>query len=135
MRYLKLLSLIVLFSGSVFSPRRVFFFFFFCHGSACPAPFPITGHALTCSHLSLIEHTCNHSPLPFISSLTSVTRGLVTRSQGCMYAALYTGHCLPVCPSVLDLVPPEETQVYVLCDCTSGFQSLLCYISYVGNPA
>ncbi len=31
--------------------------------------------------------------------------------------------------------PPEETQVYVLCDCTSGFQSLLCYISYVGSPA
>ncbi len=75
------------------------------HGSACPTPFPITAHTLTWSHLSLIEHTCNHSPLPFISSLTSVTRRLVSRSQGCMYAALYTGHCLPVCPSVLDLVP------------------------------
>ncbi len=69
-----------------------------CHGSASPAPFPITAHALTWSHLSLIEHTCNHSPLPFISSLTSVTRRLVLRSQRCMDATRYTGHCLPVCP-------------------------------------
>ncbi len=108
------------------------------HGSACPTPFPITAHTLTWSHLSLIEHTCNHSPLPFISSLTSVTRRLVSRSQGCMYAALYTGHCLPVCLSArLSWIwsPPEETQVYVQCDCTSGFQRLLCYISYVGSPA
>ncbi len=65
-----------------------------------------------------------------LQSLTSVTRRLVLRSQGCMNAALYTGHCLPWIWS-----PPEETQVYVQCDYTSGFQSLLCYISYVGSPA
>ncbi len=52
---------------------------YMCHGSACPAPFPITAHALTWSHLSLITNTCNHLPPPFISSLTSVTQQLVSR--------------------------------------------------------
>ncbi len=86
------------FNDNCFVSIDVIPFKYNCHGSACPTPFPITAHALTWSHLSLIEHTCNHSPLPFISALTSVTRRLVSRSQGCMYAALYTGHCLPVCP-------------------------------------
>ncbi len=76
-----------------------------CHRSAYPVPFPITVHALTWFHSSLIEHTCNHLPSPFISSLTSVTHRLILRLQGCMVAAHYTGHCLPVCPSILDLVP------------------------------
>ncbi len=62
------------------------------------APFPITAHALTWFHSSLIEHTCNQLPLPFISSLTSVTHRLILRLQGCMVAALYTGWCLPVYP-------------------------------------
>ncbi len=69
-----------------------------CHRSAYPAPFPITAHALTWFHSSLIEHTCNHLPSPFISSLTSVTHRLILRLQGCMVAALYTGRCLPVYP-------------------------------------
>ncbi len=42
--------------------------------------------------------------------------------------------CLSARPSWI-LSPPEETHVYVPRDCTSGFQSLLCYISYVGSPA
>ncbi len=75
-----------------------------CHGSAYPAPFPITAHALTWFHSSLIEHTCNHLPSPFISSLTSVTHRLILRLQGCKVAALYTGQCPPVCPSILELV-------------------------------
>ncbi len=76
-----------------------------CHRSAYPVPFPITVHALTWFRSSLIEHTCNHLSPPFISSLTSVTHRLVLRLQGCMVAAPYTGRCLPVCPSILDLVP------------------------------
>ncbi len=52
-----------------------------CHRSAYPVPFPITVHALTWFHSSLIEHTCNHLPPPFISSLTSVTHQLVSRLQ------------------------------------------------------
>ncbi len=75
-----------------------------CHRSAYPVPFPITVHALTWFHSSLIEHTCNHLPPPFISSLTSVTHRLVLRLQGCKVAALYTGQCPPVCPSILELV-------------------------------
>ncbi len=76
----------------------------YCHGSAYPAPFPITAHALTWFHSSLIEHTCNHLPSPFISSLTSVTHRLILRLPGCKVAALYTGQCPPVCPSILELV-------------------------------
>ncbi len=60
-----------------------------CHGSAYPAPFPITVHALTWFHSSLIEHTCNHLPSPFISSLTSVTHRLILRLHGCTAARLH----------------------------------------------
>ncbi len=54
-----------------------------------PAPFPITAHALTWFHSSLMEHTCKHLPPPFISSLTSVTHRLVLRLHGCMVAWLH----------------------------------------------
>ncbi len=58
-------------------------------------------HALTWFHSSLIEHTCNHLPPPFISSLTSVTHRLVLRLQlptlvdVCLSARLsWSGPCL-----------------------------------------
>ncbi len=100
----------------------------YCHGSACPDPFPITAHTLTCFHLSLIEHTCNHLPLPCISSLTSITHRLVSRLQevargckrlqevarGCTATQLSTlvNVCLSARPSWISSLP-EEMQVYI----------------------
>ncbi len=42
--------------------------------------------------------------------------------------------CLSARPSWISFLP-EETQVYLQLYCTSVFQSLLRYISYVGSPA
>ncbi len=42
--------------------------------------------------------------------------------------------CLSARPSWISFLP-EETQVYIQRYCTSGFQSLLRYLSYVGSPS
>ncbi len=81
-----------------------------CQRSAYPVPFPITVHALTWFHSSLIEHTCNHLPPPFISSLTSVTHRLVLRLHGCSSLHWSMSSCLPVYPWNSSL--PVDTQVY-----------------------
>ncbi len=107
-----------------------------CHRSAYPAPFPITAHAFTWFHSSLIEHTCNHLPSPFISSLTSVTHRLILRLQGCMVAALYTGRCPPVCPSILGTRLCRWTRKFTNSwYCSSCFQNFLHSLSSVGSPA
>ncbi len=67
-------------------------------------------HALTWFHSSLIEHTCNHLPPPFISSLTSVTHRLVLRLHGCSSLHWSMSSCLPVYPWNSSL--PVDTQVY-----------------------
>ncbi len=55
-----------------------------CHGTTCI----ITGtnhlHPLTITWV-LITNTCNHLPLPFISSLTSVTHRLVSRLHSSLH--------------------------------------------------
>ncbi len=112
------------------------YYFPWCHRSAYPVPFPITAHALTWFHSSLIEHTCNHLPSPFISSLISVTHRLILRLQGCMVAALYTGRCPPVCPSILGTRLCRWTRKFTNSwYCSSCFQNFLHCLSSVGSPS
>ncbi len=96
-----------------------------CHGTTCI----ITGtnhlHPLTITWV-LITNTCNHLPLPFISSLTSVTHRLISRLHSALHWSLSA--YLPVHPGSRFFF---TYSVY----CTSGFQSLLRYISNVGSPA
>ncbi len=98
-----------------------------CHRSAYPVPFPITVHALTWFHSSLIEHTCNHLPPPFISSLTSVTHQLVLRLQ---VSTLVDG-----CPSILDLVPAWGNARSQTVDIVHPASRTFFIVTYVGSPA
>ncbi len=99
-----------------------------CHRSAYPVPFPITVHALTWFHSSLIEHTCNHLPPPFISSLTSVTHWLVLRLQ--------RSTLVDVCPSILGTRLCRWTRKFTNSwYCSSCFQNFLHCLSSVGSPS
>ncbi len=100
-----------------------------CHGTTCLISWINLLHPLTITRV-LITNTCNHLPLPFISSLTSVTHRLVSRLQGSLCWSMPT--YLPVHPGTrLCLWKRKFTYSWY---CSSCFQCILRYLSYVGRP-
>ncbi len=83
------------------------------------------------SSVESTSYTCNHLPLPFISSLTSVTHRLVSRLHGSLHWSMPTS--LPVHPGTrLCLWKCKFTNSWY---CSSCFQYILRCLSNVGSPA